>query len=184
MIVFGLGNPEPCYLLTRHNLGFMVVDLLAQELRLKFRRCPKYLRSGTQGELVLIKPLVHMNNSGQIVARVLEESRLEESRSDRFIVVCDDLYLPLGRIRIREFGGNGGHQGLRSIIQALGTQEFPRLRLGIGPPPATDWADFVLSEFELEEWQVVKTMLSQAAQAILCIKDEGLEAAMNRYNPE
>lgn len=163
--------------MTRHNLGFMVVDLLAQELRLKFRAGPNYLRAGTQG-LVLIKSLTHMNNSGQVVAQVLRESR-----ADRFIVVCDDLFLPLGRVRIRRSGGDGGHQGLRSITQALGTQEFPRLRLGIGPPPPTDWAAFVLSEFEMEELELVKTMLSHAVQALLCIKEEGLEAAMNRYNP-
>jgi PTH1 family peptidyl-tRNA hydrolase len=156
----------------------MVVDLLARELKLKFHRYQSYLRAGAQGGLVLIKPLVYINNSGPVVARVRERNRAED-----FIIVCDDLSLLLGRIRIRPAGGDGGHQGLSSIIQALGTEQFPRLRLGIGPPTG-DWVQCVLSQFLPEELEIVKEMLIRATQAVLLIRDEGLEVAMNRYNPE
>ena len=180
-IVVGLGNPGARYRSTRHNLGFMALDALARRHALSWRRAAGPVqralwRAGPR-EVILIKPLLFMNESGA----ALERSGMT-GRGELF-VVCDDLNLPLGRLRLRTRGGSGAHKGLHSIIEHLGTEQFPRLRMGIGAPPAgSDWVDFVLSPFFVEELERVRAMVAEAADAIELAVRGGLEAAMQTFN--
>ncbi len=180
MIVFGLGNPGPKYTRTRHNVGFMVVDWLAQEFGLRFRSYSGYERAQKPGDgsrLVLVKPTVYMNNSGEVVKRITSRTKHD------FILMCDDTNLPIGRIRIRNRGSDGGHNGLASVISELGTPDFPRLRIGIGPVPAgLTLTEFVLAPFLAEELPIVKETVIRVALAVRFITQHGLEAAMNRFN--
>lgn len=182
MIVFGLGNPGPYYARTRHNVGFMVVDLLTRELGLRYRSYTGYDKAQRRRDgfhLILIKPTVYMNNSGEVVKRLTRRKR------DSFLIVCDDLNLSLGRIRIRTRGSDGGHNGLASIIYHLQSEMFTRLRVGIGPLPkgqGLTLTEFVLAPFLSEELPVMKEAVSRAAQAVLFIVEHGVEAAMNRFN--
>jgi PTH1 family peptidyl-tRNA hydrolase len=180
MIVFGLGNPGPQYARTRHNLGFMVVDWLALELKLTFRSFSGYYRTQKRGgsvTLALIKPTVYMNNSGEVVKRITGRS------PDNFLVACDDTNLPLGRLRIRKQGSDGGHNGLASVIYQLKNEDFPRLRIGIGPVPiGMTLTEFVLAPFLAEELSVMKEAIPRAADAVLFIARNGVDAAMNRFN--
>lgn len=180
MIVFGLGNPGLQYARTRHNVGYMVVDFLAQEFKLRFRSYSGYERAQKPGDgsrLVLVKPTVYMNNSGEAVKRITRRTK------DNFIIVCDDTNLPVGRIRIRKRGSDGGHNGIASVIVKLGTEEFPRLRIGIGPVPAgLTLTEFVLAPFLAEELPVVKETVVRVSDAIRFVAQHGLEAAMNRFN--
>jgi len=180
-IVCGLGNPGPRYHSTRHNLGFMALDKVSKRHALSWRRaagpsqCSRWKVGGR--EVTLIKPLLYMNESGVAIARYGIASK------GTFLVVCDDLNLPLGSFRFRPRGGSGGHKGLDSIIEHLGTEEFPRLRLGIGgASPDTDWVEFVLSDFLPRERETVKEMVEAAAGAIETAVLDGLDAAMRRFN--
>lgn len=181
MTVFGLGNPTQRYANTRHNVGFMVCDIVASRLGVRFRRLPGCYRAVghlSGKDLTLIKPLLYMNESGQAVKEQLA------SHPDDFLVVLDDLALPFGRLRIRPSGSDGGHNGLASIILHLGHSDFPRLRIGIGMPPAGFSAtDYVLTDFTPDEAAALPAVLNRAADACLLIHDVGLEAAMNRFNP-
>jgi len=179
-IVVGLGNPGPDYAQTRHNVGWMALEKVAA------RRGPvreEFRGDGALGRargLLLFKPLLYMNRSGPPVARLLRETGAEV---DELLVLADDLNLPLGSIRIRAGGSSGGHNGLGSLIEALGTEQFPRLRMGIGPRPGrTDARDFVLSAFADSEWDAVEEMTERAAEAVECWLDEGLQEAMSRFN--
>lgn len=175
--MFGLGNPGREYQRTRHNLGFMVVDDLSKGLGLKFKHYPEFYIS--KGErITLVKPLCFINNSGVVVKEVLKKYPEEN-----FLIVCDDFNLPLGRLRLRPKGGDGGHNGLASIIYHLQTENFPRLRLGIGPPTC-DPVEFVLSDFTEEEGLEVKRMIERAGNAINWILSYGLDIAMTRVNSE
>ena len=182
-MVVGLGNPGHRYRRTRHNMGYMVADALSGKVGLKESREEAEAWVGTlevSGEdVLLVKPLTFMNRSGVAVAPLLGRAALQASE---MVVVLDDFQFPLGTLRIRERGGHGGHNGLRSIIEALGTEDFPRVRVGIGTPDGPDPAEFVLSEFRQEEVLVVQETVGWAAEAVECVVKEGLGAAMNRFN--
>ena len=183
-MVVGLGNIGSRYDLTRHNVGFEVVDRLAERLRIAVDR-KKF--SGLYGQgrhlgrpLYLVKPQTYMNLSGEAVGPLL---RYFQVPVKGLLVVCDDFALDLGRIRLRGRGSEGGHNGLRSLIGILGTQDFARLRLGVGPvPPYMDPADFVLSRFAREELTVVRDLVGRADEAVGAWMQDGLDRAMTRYN--
>jgi len=182
--VVGLGNPGPRYERTRHNAGFMVVDELAARTRAAGRLLSDvWLAEATlAGEpALLVKPQSFMNLSGEPVARLLAEHAA--SAAD-LVVVVDDVALPLGRLRVRAHGSDGGHNGLRSLVAALGTEEFARVRIGVGleQPPEMDLADFVLAEFLAEELPRLREVTDLAADATLCLLEDGAPAAMNRFN--
>jgi len=183
LIVFGLGNPLPKYKETRHNVGFMVVDILSKNFSMRFTHHANYYVAHTKDliktNLALIKPMLYMNNSGMVVSDYLQSS----NKHSDFIVVCDDLALPLGKMRIREKGSDGGHQGLASIIFHLQTTNFPRLRIGIGQPPVGISAtDYVLTKFASAEKQVLNKVLDAACSALTIAQEYGIKAAMNKYN--
>ena len=133
-------------------------------------------------EIILLRSLMYMNESGEALA-VLNESDGEKIESRRLLVICDDMSLPLGRMRIREKGGSGGHRGLESIIYSLESENFPRLRMGIGSPPqGITWTEYVLSPFLEEEIPVVEAMVKRSVEAVECIVTEGVATAMQRFN--
>jgi PTH1 family peptidyl-tRNA hydrolase len=179
--IFGLGNPTERYAATRHNVGFMVVDALARKLRARFRHVPGRFvaRRELAGEpLTLVKPMLYMNESGVAVQEQLAAA------PDEFLVVCDDMALPFGRLRLRPGGSDGGHNGLGSIIHRLGRTDFARLRVGIDAPPrAAEWADWVLEPFAPEQQHDLPEVLDRAAEACLTVVTAGLGRAMTRYNP-
>lgn len=180
-VVCGLGNPGARYRSTRHNLGFLTLDALSRRHGLSWRRAggpSEEARWRAGGRTILLqKPLTFMNDSGAALARVAG------LRPAELLVVSDDLNLPLGRLRFRMGGGSGGHNGLASIIDRLGTEAFPRLRLGIGaPPPGVDWADFVLEEFPPEDRAAAAALVETAVAALELAVRRGLGEAMNRYN--
>jgi PTH1 family peptidyl-tRNA hydrolase len=183
-LVAGLGNPGEKYRRTRHNVGFMVVDVLAARGRARGAREAGdawVAEADIEAEAVqLVKPLTFMNRSGVPIERLLVELGLAPAD---LVVVVDDVALELGTLRIRERGSHGGHNGLRSVIDLLGTDEFPRVRVGIrkGDPPE-DMAGYVLSEFPPEDVLVVQEIVGWAADAVACLLREGAEEAMNRYN--
>lgn len=181
MTVIGLGNPGEKYAATRHNVGFMVVDTLARRLRGRFRRVPGRMvcrREFAGSPLVLVKPLLYMNESGIPVREQLQ------AEPDELLVVCDDIALPFGRLRIRPRGSDGGHNGLGSIIYRLGRDDFARLRVGVDAPgPADDAVDYVLERFPSEQEAQLPELLGRAADACIAVVTQGLAAAMNRYNP-
>jgi peptidyl-tRNA hydrolase, PTH1 family len=182
-LVVGLGNPGRQYERSRHNVGFRCLDLLAERLNVRFTRrgFHSQLTTGLLGgeRVLLAKPQTFMNLSGQAVGAIV---RYYGSRADRLIVVSDDMDLPLGRLRLRERGSSGGHKGLQSIIAELGTQEFPRLRIGIGKSEVVPGAAYVLGRFAPEEETVLTETIARAADAIAVAVAEGLATAMNRYN--
>jgi len=183
-LIAGLGNPGPKYTANRHNIGFRCLERLAAAHDLAFDRRQKRARValGTiQGRrVVLAKPQTFMNESGRAVAPLVHFYKVP---LERLLVVYDDLDLPLGTIRLRPEGGSGGHKGMRSIIEHLGSQEFPRLRIGIGRPPGhMDPAAYVLQDFSTEEETLLDEVLERAVAAIETWLTEGIEAAMERYN--
>lgn len=183
-LVVGLGNPGEKYRRTRHNLGFMVVDALAVALENPHWHAEGdalVARTGIDTEaLWLVKPQTFMNRSGVAVAQVLAEAGLDPQA---VFVVVDDVVLGLGTLRMRERGGHGGHNGLRSIIESLGTEDFPRLRVGVLKGDiAGDLADYVLAPFPEEDVLVVHEMVGSAVEALQCALREGTGAAMSRYN--
>jgi PTH1 family peptidyl-tRNA hydrolase len=183
--VVGLGNPGERYRRTRHNVGYMVVDALAARagIRKGGEVAEAWVASAdVAGEgALLVKPTTFMNRSGVAVDRLLG---LKAGEARDLIVVLDDVALGLGRIRIRERGSHGGHNGLRSVIEVLGTEEFPRLRVGIlKGEPGEDLADYVLAPFPAEDVLVVQEAVDRAADAVECVIREGIGAAMNRFNP-
>jgi len=179
--IFGLGNPGPRYVLTRHNVGFMVADMLAAGLGFRFRAFADRevaRRQFAGDELVLVKPLLYMNESGVVVRKQLER------RPDRMLVVCDDMALPFGRLRLRPGGSDGGHKGLGSIIFHLGRSDFPRLRIGIDAPArSSDGIDYVLERFPKGQEAMLPEVLERAADACIAVVTRGLQRAMNRFNP-
>jgi len=180
--IFGLGNPTRRYVATRHNAGFMVLDALAVRLRCRFRMFPDRevaRRQFAGDDLVLVKPLLYMNESGGVVRKQLER------KPDKLLVVCDDMALPFGRLRLRPQGSDGGHNGLGSIISHLGRSDFPRLRVGIDAPArSSDGIDYVLEPFPEEQAAMLPEILERAADACLTVVTGGLELAMSRFNPE
>lgn len=183
-LVVGLGNPGNQYEGSRHNTGFRVVDLLARRagLAINQRRFYALLGQGSMGgqEVLLAKPLTYMNRSGYAVRAVIGWYNLDPHD---VIVVVDDMALELGRIRMRPRGSDGGHNGLKSIINLLGTEEFPRLRVGIGRPgPAEDTVSYVLRWFEREELPTISEAMCRAADALEAWIGLGIDEAMARFN--
>lgn len=183
-LLVGLGNPGIRYARNRHNVGFRCLQRLATAHGLEFGRRQRnaLVAQGTiLGQPVLLAlPQTYMNESGRSVGPLVQFYKVP---LDRLLVVYDDLDLPLGVLRLRPDGGSGGHRGMQSVIQHLGTNAFPRLRLGIGRPPGgKDPADYVLEDFAPDEEPIVEEMLDRAIAAIRCWLTEGLEKAMSLYN--
>ena len=191
-LIVGLGNPGRGYANNRHNIGFMCLNHFARRYSLRFdkRQCQARIGSGqVAGDRVVVaKPQTYMNRSGQAVSRLVGKFRVS---LDNLIVIHDDLDLPLGKIRLRPKGSAAGHKGIDSIIAELGSQDFPRIRVGIGRPPITEGSDetseadviaYVLSDLAPEEKRVITEAISPVSEAIYCLLTEGLTAAMNRFN--
>ncbi|HYJ90993.1 MAG TPA: aminoacyl-tRNA hydrolase [Pyrinomonadaceae bacterium] len=183
-LIVGLGNPGREYEKTRHNLGFMLVDLLANKghALVKREECRSLMgRAEIENQTVeLAKPQTFMNLSGQAVSCLLKK---EDRSVEKMIVISDDIALPFGTIRIRPKGTHGGHNGLRSIIDCLGTQDFIRLRIGIMPEhPIANTKNFVLENFSKAESETVEKILDESMNAITSIITEGTERAMARFN--
>ena len=178
--VAGLGNPGPEYTGTRHNIGFMVIDQLAAQLGLAWEKSTRWdALTSKKVDLVLAKPVSFMNRSGYPLVAIAQFYKIAPSE---MLVVLDDLALPLGRIRIRAGGGTGGHNGLDSVIMQFGTEEIPRLRIGIGAAPTAGSVDYVLGRFFEEERALVNSAIERSVQAIKCAVDNGVVAAMNTFN--
>ena len=180
-----LGNPGDKYENTRHNVGFMVADEMAERQskpiqRLKFKALTNVL--DISGERVLVmKPITYMNLSGEAVRQAADFYKIPP---ERVLVVSDDTALPVGRLRIRVKGSAGGHNGLKNIIQHLGTDQFPRLRVGVGekPHPDYDMADWVLGKFTGEDKKKIDASVKRAADAVACILSEGIDRGMGKFN--
>jgi PTH1 family peptidyl-tRNA hydrolase len=184
-LIVGLGNPGAAYASHRHNIGFRVVDALARAHGLGLSRNKQAQAHVAEGEIegqkvLLAKPQTFMNRSGRTVGRLI---RAHNIPLERVLVIYDDLDLPLGRLRLRPEGGTGGHKGVASISEVLGSQAFARLRVGIDRPPGNmDPADYVLQPFDQEEIPVVNAVVARAAEAVACWLREGIVAAMDIYN--
>ena len=183
-LIAGLGNAGPAFRHNRHNVGFMLIDLLAADLRIRLSRVQQrsIVGDGRLGpaKLILAKPQTWMNRSGESVGQLVRYFRLPLTN---LVVVYDDLDIPLGTLRLRPEGGTGGHKGMESIVQHLGSQAFPRLRIGIGRPPGSmDPADYVLQDFRPNEQEVTDIVLGQAADCLRRLIEDGIELAMNDCN--
>lgn len=182
-LILGLGNPGEPYRATRHNVGFETVGELARRWGLRVDRLECESLVGRHGDVLLAQPQTFMNRSGW-AARCLVERR--GFGVDDVLVVYDEMALPVGKLRLRPGGGPAGHRGMESVLENLRTDRVPRLRLGVapadGPPQGEEWADFVLSPFGDEERQAAAEMIRQAADVCEAWLQEGLEAAMNRFN--
>lgn len=183
-LIVGLGNPGPEYAETRHNLGFMLVDVLAKRMQTTVKReeCRAVIGRGEidNQTVELAKPQTYMNLSGEAVKCLLMK---DERSAGRLIVISDDLAIPFGTMRVRPCGSHGGHNGLRSIIDCLGTQEFKRLRIGIMPEhPLADAKKFVLDQFAKSDSGTVEKVLEAAADAVETVVRSGIDAAMQRFN--
>ena len=182
-LIAGLGNPGSEYAATRHNIGFMVVDQLAAQFGSTWEKSVPQARedalSAKCGAVLLIKPMSFMNRSGYPLFTVAQFYKIEPQQ---ILIVLDDLALPLGRLRLRAHGGSGGHNGLESIIVQFGTEEIPRLRVGIGQAPREGYVDYVLSRFFDEEKPLVRSTIGRAVDALKCAIDNGLVSAMNTFN--
>lgn len=189
-LIAGLGNPEKKYIGTRHNTGFAAVEALCEKLgglklnETKFQGVYTKARVMTPAgpeQLIIVKPLTYMNLSGNCIAPLANFYKIP---AEQVIVVSDDINLAVGRMRIRKGGSAGGHNGLKSIIQCLGTDQFPRVRVGVGQKPEyMDLADYVLAKFDRNDAAVMADTYAAVADAILDIVNQGVEHAMNHYNP-
>jgi peptidyl-tRNA hydrolase, PTH1 family len=181
-LVAGLGNPGAEYAHTRHNVGFMVVDFLAHEAGLTWEKSSRWDAATAKfGSALLVKPASYMNRSGHPLHAIAQFFKITP---EEILVVLDDFSLPVGRLRIRQSGGPGGHNGLESIIVQFGSEEIPRLRIGIGPAPAEGSVEYVLSNFFEEEKPLVRSTIERAVEAVKCAIDKGVVSAMNTFNPE
>ena len=198
-LIVGLGNPGREFVGTRHNVGFEVLDRLAVKLGLVFNPAdydrtarsnfegltldgPATFASGKQERVLMLKPLTYMNLSGRAVQAAKAFYQLS---NDDLMIVLDDVALPCGKIRVRPGGSTGGHNGLRDIERALGTRDYPRMRLGIdSPPPRVPQKDYVLGRFSEEQRKLVNPAIDRAAEALLMWCENGIQPAMNRFNAE
>ena len=181
-IIAGLGNPGTKYETTRHNVGFIVADLLAEALEVEIEEhafgglCARTRYNGEQ--IILVKPQTFMNLSGECVGRLADYFKVE---NEEVLVISDDKDTPVGTLKLKKKGSSGGHNGLKSLIEHLGGDDFPRLKVGIGSG-AHGAIDHVLGRFTDEEWEILTPVLEAARDAALCWLQEGPEVAMNRYN--
>lgn len=184
-LIVGLGNPGSKYDGSRHNVGFAALDILAEKLHVKVDRVKfqGLMAQGTYGDtkVILLKPTTYMNLSGQSVSAA---ARFYKIPPEHIIILSDDISLDPGRLRIRKNGSAGGHNGLKSIISSLGSQEFPRVKIGVGakPHPDYDLADWVLGTFPKEQRKLMEETYEKAAEAALLLMEKGPEAAANKYN--
>ena len=179
-LIAGLGNPGLEYAATRHNIGFIVVDQLAAQFGCVWGKSAKWdALSAKCGAVLLVKPLNFMNRSGYPVFAVAQFYKIQPQE---ILVVLDDFSLPLGRLRLRGRGGPGGHNGLESVIAQFGTEEIPRLRIGIGAAPREGSFDYVLGRFFDEEKPIVRSTIDRAVGALKCVIDNGLVSTMNTFN--
>ena len=184
-IVVGLGNPDRKYTLTRHNSGFLCVDMLSEKLnfrvdKLKFKSLIADTTIGSH-RLIVMKPQTYMNNSGEAVR---ECANFYKIKPENIIVIYDDISLDVGKLRIRRKGTDGGHNGIKSIIYHLNSDQFPRIKVGCGKKPHPDYnlADWVLSDFTKDEQKALEPALENACKAIELLLDNQTEKAMNLYN--
>ena len=191
-LIVGLGNPGREYAHNRHNIGFMCLNHLAREHGIQLDKKQGQARTGSGNiagnKVVLARPQTYMNLSGESVSRLARKLKL---KSEDLLVIHDDLDLPLGKIRLRRGGSSGGHKGINSIISCLGSQDFYRMRVGIGRPDTVNGSlkdgeaeiiDYVLSDFTSDEKKIITKVIAEVTEAILCLLNEGLTAAMNKYN--
>lgn len=183
-IIAGLGNPGTQYMGTRHNAGFSVIDELADRYRISVDTAKHKGMIGKgviEGQkVILVKPMTYMNNSGECIKEVLEYYK---EGTKHLIVVFDDISLAPGKLRLRPQGSAGGHNGIKSIIAHLGTEQFQRVKFGVGDKPkGWDLADWVLSRFPASDFETLREGNRRACDAIACILTEGIESGMNRYN--
>lgn len=184
-LVVGLGNPGARFESTRHNMGFLAVDRLAEQEKLRFNklRFKAWTAEWKLGEekILVMKPQTYMNLSGESVG---EAARFYKVPADHVLVISDDVSLPVGKLRIRKSGSAGGHNGLKNIIQHLGTDVFPRIKVGVGMPdhPDHEMIDWVIGKPQGEEAKTLRAALDRAADAALSVIDEGPDRAMNRFN--
>ena len=184
-MLVGLGNPGGEYAKTRHNVGFRTVELLAKQAGVKIdrARCRAFVRQCELAgkKVLLVKPQTYMNNSGEAVWLAAQYYKIPK---ERILVISDDVSLPVGRVRVRAEGSAGGHNGLKSIIQHLGSEAFPRVKIGVGakPHPDYDLASWVLSNFTPDEEKLLAPAIENAAAAALEILQNGVPSAANKYN--
>jgi len=186
-IVIGLGNPGLKYEFTRHNIGFRIVDSLAQDIETEFKKVKSYYSLISRGminnhKVMLVKPQTFMNLSGRAVSRLVSYYKIP---LQDLLIVYDDLNLEFGQVRIRKKGSAGGHKGIESIMQYLHSEEIPRLRIGIGNPSVNfnfDSASYVLSNFNDDEEDKIKETIKLSTKAIKTVVEEGFEKAMRKYN--
>lgn len=184
-LVVGLGNPGPKYEWTRHNMGFLVINELAEResipvQRLKFKALTNTAVIGGRSVL-LMKPTTYMNLSGEAVGQA---ARFYKIPPERVLVISDDVALPQGKLRVRRSGSAGGHNGLKNIIAHLGSDQFPRVKVGVGgkPHPDSDMADWVLSPFTGQDRKAMEEAISRAADAVTLLLDQGVDQAMAKFN--
>jgi len=181
-LIAGLGNPGSRYEKTRHNAGFLVLEELVERLQLEFKEKEDFkISKGSLGDekIILVEPLTFMNRSGVAVRKIMQKSNVSP---ERLIVIHDDLDLECGNLKIRKKGSSGGHKGIESIIQNIGTREFIRVKIGIGRDPFVPTEKYVLSRFRKDEMPMIKETIAKAAESVHSIIIEGVERAMNRFN--
>jgi PTH1 family peptidyl-tRNA hydrolase len=185
-VIAGLGNPGSKYSATRHNIGFRVIERLSEQYNITLEERDVYMigRGAIEGvNVILLKPLTFMNRSGLAVKKILKKANIyADNLMDRLIVVHDDLDIDTGVIKIRRGGSSGGHRGIESIIQELGTKDFVRVKVGIGRDKTIPVEEYVLQNFKSSEKNLVKDVIIHAVHAITAVVTEGIDKAMNKYN--
>jgi PTH1 family peptidyl-tRNA hydrolase len=183
-LVAGLGNPGRRYAATRHNIGFRVVDALASASGVRIHQTEMDIAWGRGRiagcDVILAQPMAYMNCSGPPIRRLMEQAKIGR---EALLVIHDDIDLAFGRLKIKEKGGDGGHRGVRSLMDALGSGDFGRLRIGIGRPAGDiETVDYVLGEFDAEEARALGPLIDRASEAAITVLTDGIRAAMNRFN--
>lgn len=183
-VIFGLGNPGKDYEQSRHNIGFRVIDKLSQEHRIELNKhsCQAWIGEGEIGkeDVFLVKPLTLVNAAGLSLFQLKQKHK---TSLEDIMVISDDVNLELGKLRLARRGGDGGHKGLMSIIEFLGTEEFPRLRIGIDrPEQKIELKEYVLGEFTFREKKVIEETISRASQAVEMVIRQGIDETMKHYN--
>ena len=182
-VIAGLGNPGRRFENTRHNMGFLAVDHLAEEHHIKINKIKHKALVGdgiiSGQKVLLVKPQTYMNLSGESLREVMDYYKIDPAE---LLVIYDDLDLDTGTLRIRKKGGAGSHNGMKSVIYQLQTEDFPRIRIGIGQSGGQDWKDFVTGRVDSRERTLLEDAIRRAAGAAVCILEKGIDRAMNEYN--